>query len=129
MKVAIVGSRKFKSPDLVRNYVNSLDDDDTVVSGCAEGPDTIAENVAKRRGLHVSLYPVKTDDLGYFPEGRQHFRERAFKRNRKIADECDRMVAFWDGVSRGTTNAMKQAAAAGKKVEFYDPLGEKRVWL
>lgn len=39
------------------------------------------------------------------------------ERNGRVVADCDRLVAFWDGLSRGTDNAIKQAEAAGKPVD------------
>lgn len=37
------------------------------------------------------------------------------KRNSKIIANCDQVLAFWDGVSDGTADALDKADAAGKK--------------
>lgn len=124
MKVAVVGSRTFNAPDLVNRYVQNLPEGTIVISGCANGVDTVAENAAKRVGLCLHLYPVKRDDLAPYPEGRQEFAIRAYKRNALIALECDRMVAFWDERSKGTLNVMKTAKMLGRTVEYVNPLGE-----
>jgi predicted Rossmann fold nucleotide-binding protein DprA/Smf involved in DNA uptake len=43
--VAIVGSRSWVDYEMVRDYVYSLDETDTVVSGGAKGPDQWASGV------------------------------------------------------------------------------------
>lgn len=128
MKVAIVGSRGFKAPNLIRQYIQLLPMETTIISGCGSGVDTWAEQEAKKCGLPLMLFPVKTDDLPPFPGGRAEFGERAFARNERIAEACDRMVAFWDGTSRGTKHVMGEAKRLGKVVEYFTPTGERRVW-
>lgn len=43
------------------------------------------------------------------------------ERNRRIAEMCDRMVAFWHKDSGGTANAVCWAVALGKPVEVRRP--------
>lgn len=38
-------------------------------------------------------------------------------RNRTIARNCDRLVAFWDGQSRGTISTVEMARRLGKPVQ------------
>jgi hypothetical protein len=49
------------------------------------------------------------------------------ERNKEIAAQCDRMVAVWDGQSRGTKHAIDQARKAGKAVEAIDSLTGERI--
>jgi len=35
-------------------------------------------------------------------------------RNQKVVDDCEKLVAFWDGVSPGTKGAISMASKAGK---------------
>ncbi len=44
-------------------------------------------------------------------------------RNAQIVFNADRVVAFWDGKSRGTLNTVVQADRAGLPVELYDSNG------
>ena len=117
MKVAIVGSRKFGRERTVRLYVDTLNQEDTVVSGGAEGPDSWAESRARWRGMRCIIYPVGKVDLPPYPEGRAEYGRRAYARNTLIAQECDRLVAFWDGESRGTENTIDEVRRLGKPVE------------
>jgi len=42
-------------------------------------------------------------------------------RNRQIVADADRVVAFWDGHSRGTKSTIGIANRQGKPVEVYRP--------
>lgn len=119
--VAIVGSRGFPDLDAVVSLVWSLPDGAVVISGGAEGVDEVAVREARRRGLdfHVERpewptnWPTKRD--------REAIRIVYLERNRRIAEMCDRMVAFWHAHSGGTANAVTWAVALGKPVEVRMP--------
>lgn len=119
MKVAIIGSRNYPDIEKVVKYVEALPEGTTIISGCASGVDSTAERSAKQCGLPLMLFPVRTIDLPYGREDtKQEFGKRAYARNASIVAECDRVVAFWDGSSKGTKNTMDLAKAAGKVVEI-----------
>lgn len=54
--------------------------------------------------------------LEILPDYRLHGRRAPLVRNSEIAGRCDKMIAFWDGESRGTLHAMNQAKRMGKPV-------------
>lgn len=109
MRVAIVGSRAFASLDLVVDYVNTLPLDSVVVTGGARGVDSVAEYAAKQRGIKTEVY---------VPAWNVYGKSAGFRRNAEIVAACDRVVAFWDGVSRGTQHTIHLARTAGKPVKI-----------
>jgi len=109
VNVAIVGSRGFSDLAAVANYVRDLPAGTTVVSGNARGVDRAAETAARHRGLKVISLPAQWDRFG---------RSAGFKRNAEIVKLADRVIAFWDGVSKGTLHTVNLAKAAGKPVEI-----------
>jgi len=140
-RVAIIGSRDYPDLGEVTAYVESLPAGTVVVSGGARGVDQTAEKAARARGLTVVSYrPVKHDKVwrvvretfvggaweripreATFPT----FRQVAFFRNALIAEDCTRMVAFWDGRSRGTHNALGHARRFGRPFEVWVPDPER----
>lgn len=115
--VAIVGSRGFPDLDAVVSLVWSLPYSAVVISGGAEGVDEVAVREARCRGLdfHVER-PKRTSN-----RDREAIRIAYLERNRRIAEMCDRMVAFWHAHSGGTANAVTWAVALGKPVEVRMP--------
>lgn len=107
-RIAIVGSRGYLDLEAVRRYIRGLPKDATIVSGGAPGVDRTAEREARRLGLRLVVYQAEWDRLG---------RGAGIVRNGTIVENCDRVVAFWDGVSRGTENTITRARRAGKPVE------------
>lgn len=126
MRVAVVGSRRFRDLPLVRDYIRRLPAGTTVVSGGAAGVDSVAEYTAKFSGYPVITFPIDRKGLPPYgdPDGLAEFTRRAHRRNQLIVENCDRMVAFWDGKSGGTADAIRRAEALGKPVEVYYPRPE-----
>jgi len=107
VRVAIVGSRDYAHLGAVIRYVWALPGDAVVVSGGARGVDRVAAQTARARGLETEVYPAD------WTQGRG----AGLARNSAIVRRCDRLVAFWDGTSRGTADAIRKARLAGKPVE------------
>ena len=68
-----------------------------VVSGGAQGADTVAEEAACQRGLTVLVLPADWDGLG---------RKVGPIRNQQIVDAADQLVTFWDGEGRDALNIL-----------------------
>lgn len=112
MRVAIVGSRGFPALTQVSKYVHALSPGTEVVSGGAKGVDETAAKAALACGLTLTEY---------LPEWDKYGKKAGFIRNGLIVGDADKVVAFWDGESRGTLNTIKKAVKAGKPVEIYGP--------
>ncbi len=108
MKIAIIGSRTCPPVDIAAHlkYIP-----DTVVSGGAAGADTYARDFARRHGLKL---------IEYFPDYERYGRRAPLERNKLIVDECDCVLAFWDGTSRGTKYTLDYAREKGKPVKVVD---------
>lgn len=113
MKVAIVGSRDFDRLDLVVEYIKALPKDTVIVSGGARGVDRMAAVAGYNAGLGVVEHRA---DWSKGPGA-------GFERNGLIVEEADRVVAFWDGTSRGTMDTVRKAKAAGKPYEIRGATG------
>ena len=105
MKVAVVGSRSISAIDLGM-YIS---DGDEIVSGGATGVDSCAAEYAKKKGLRLTVFLPQYDRYG---------RAAPIARNKQIVDYADKIVAIWDGKSRGTLSVIKYAEKAGKLCEI-----------
>jgi len=107
-RLAIVGSREFPDEQQVRAFVHVLRADTIVVSGGARGVDRWAEDQARKDGLQVEVFlpDYKTEPKWLAPK----------LRNTEIAKSADQMVAFWDGTSTGTRDAINKMLDLGKPV-------------
>lgn len=129
-RVAIVGSRGPKMPPTgfigpltreqqehldriasVRRYVLALPDDTIVVTGGAVGVDQAAMKAAKERVPRLQLEV-------YYPDWSQG-RGAGLVRNRRIVHNCDRVVAFYDGTSRGTAFTIQFATDIDREVVVF----------
>lgn len=78
-----------------------------VVSGCAPGVDTAGEAWARARGVAVLPYPAEWSRFGS---------AAGMKRNARMADAGDRLIAFWNGHSPGTHDMIRQMERRGKPI-------------
>jgi len=65
----------------------------TIISGTAKGADQMGEDYAKYRDLPVERYPA---------DWNTHGRAAGYYRNVEMAKTATHLIAFWDGVSKGT---------------------------
>lgn len=104
--VLICGSRTIDNINLDR-YLNPNNYSE-VISGGANGVDTLAEQWAKKNGLEFCAYLPNYKVFGgkYAP----------IVRNREMVEFSDECVAFWDGKSKGTLMTVKYALSLGRKI-------------
>jgi len=110
-KVAIAGSRNFKDLDMVREYLWDWHPACIhIVTGGAEGPDSVAEEWARDNKLPLTV--IK-------PDWAKHGKKAGILRNIDIVSQADEVVAFWDGESRGTKSTIEFALAQKKNLMVY----------
>lgn len=114
MKIAIVGSRDYDRLDQVIAYVQSLPHDTHIVTGDARGVDNAALVTAYNRGMNVTCYPAAWAE---------HGKKAGMLRNSTIVEAADKVVAFWDGKSRGTRDSLIKAHAQDKILFVQTPEG------
>jgi predicted Rossmann fold nucleotide-binding protein DprA/Smf involved in DNA uptake len=115
MRIAIVGSREYRAHikdkgerwKPIFTYIWTLPMDTVIVSGGAAGVDGAAEFAARSRQLVVDIYPADWDTYG---------KSAGMRRNNLIVNAADKVVAFYDGTSKGTADTIAKARKAGKPV-------------
>ena len=107
--VLICGSKSIN--DLNFDFYLDKDAIGQVVSGGANGVDTLAEKWSKRNGIDFIVFLPQYDIYGgkYAP----------IKRDEDMVNHCDYVVAFWDGKSSGTKYTIEYAAKMGHKVYIH----------
>ena len=106
MKLLIVGSRSIKNFDL-SDYVTS--EVDMIISGGANGVDSLAEEYADKKKLSKIIIRPRYDLYG---------RAAPIKRNEIMVDMSDELLVVWDGVSKGTKYTVDYAKKKNKKVRM-----------
>lgn len=110
MKVGIVGSRNYPNRKLVMEVLaQEIRPDDIIVTGGARGVDVMAMEFAGINVLRIKiLTPIN-------PEKKIDY----LFRNAEIIGMSDRLIAFWDGTSRGTKFVIDYARARGKSIKVF----------
>ncbi len=111
MRIAIVGSRTFSDYGLLAktifDFLAPIDSTTHIISGGAKGADALGEKFAYKNGAKLTVYR---------PEWIKYGKSAGFLRNQLIVDSCDIVIAFWDGVSRGTADTLNKAKKAKKPI-------------
>ena len=105
MKIAIIGSRSVNVDD-ISEYISNAEE---IVSGGAVGVDRCAARYAKKNGIRLTEF---------LPQYERYGRAATIVRNKKIVDYSDKIIAFWDGSSKGTLSVIKYAKKTGKPCEI-----------
>jgi hypothetical protein len=112
--VAVIGSRTFKDQRLLELILDNQRKHypmTKLVSGGAIGADILAEAWADMRKVPKEIIRPSDPKYAHLPP-----QARPLARNTDLVKACTRVIAFWDGESTGTLDAMKKATAAGKVV-------------
>ena len=106
MKLLIAGSRSIKDLD-ISPYIPT--DTELIISGGANGVDTLAEEYADKKRISKLILRPRYD---------LYRRAAPLKRNDKMVEICDKVLIFWDGVSKGTKHTIDYANKIGKPIEI-----------
>lgn len=107
MRLAIIGGRDFADYSLLSNTIFQYfrDEDlfifNEVVSGGAIGADSLGAKFAKENGIKLTVFKPEYDK---YPG-----KIAPLKRNETIIENADFVLAFHDGISTGTLNALSHA--------------------
>jgi predicted Rossmann fold nucleotide-binding protein DprA/Smf involved in DNA uptake len=119
IKIGIVGSRSRNSSkdkallkSLLVRQLKRGKDFHLVSGGCYAGADKFAEELAVELGLGISIHKPEAEPGCT----RWEYARAAYERNLIIAQECDILLAVWDGVSGGTKDTINKAEKLGRTV-------------
>ena len=109
MKVIIAGCRDFSDYECVRAHIDPSKISE-IVSGAAKGVDALGERFAFENAIPVKQFPA---------DWNKHGKSAGPIRNRQMAQYADRLIAFWDGKSRGTKNMIETMKEYDKPVTVH----------
>ena len=105
MATIIAGSRSISDKQLVYETINSAPFDvQEVVSGKADGVDTIGEEWASDNDIPIKNFPY----TNYISEAPTE-KVAPLIRNTKMAQYADELILIWDGNSNGSKDMLKKA--------------------
>lgn len=107
MKVAIIGSRNLCVNNLEKYLPKNITE---IISGGAKGVDTNAREYALHNKIKITEY---------YPEYDKYGRAAPLKRNIKIIEYSDIVLAFWDGSSKGTKFVIDKCKKMDIDVKIY----------
>lgn len=106
MKIAIIGSRGISAN--IEDFITVMPKE--IISGGAKGIDSDASKFALSHGIKLTEIKPNYDKYGI---GAPHIR------NREIVSLADKIIAIWDGKSKGTESTIKYARKMGKPIEVH----------
>ena len=111
MRVIVAGSRGITDYEIVRNTINEVLNRGlvigTIVDGMARGVDDLAARYAVDNGIDNVRVPA---------EWKRYGKGAGKRRNKKMAEMADGLIAIWDGKSGGTRHMIECAKA--EKLKF-----------
>ena len=104
--IGVVGSPNFYRLDIVRDWINELQGNVTLVTAGNGRVDGVVERTARERGL--TCLPCHPNDGTGAPRSRS-------LRDESLAHRCDAVMAFWDGENREPLMTIEAAKKRGKQ--------------
>lgn len=115
-RVIVCGGREFNDRELCFSKLDQIlseYENPEIVSGHAKGADLLGEKYAKLHSLPLKVFPA---------EWKKYGRGAGPVRNRQMLqyalEEKPLIIAFWNGVSPGTKDMIRQAEDAGAEVRI-----------
>lgn len=108
MNILVAGGRSFSDYTLMKQTLDGIlhnIDGVHMISGGADGADSLAERYARENG-----YPIRT----YKPDWIKFGKAAGPIRNAEMVKDSDMVVAFWDGISKGTKSTINLAEKSEK---------------
>lgn len=110
MNIAVIGSRKGFTKEEVKQVIHTYfeEDDDRLITGGAKGVDTLAQEIIEEDSDYKPPFIIRPIN----PSNKMDY----LFRNVEIITIADKIIALWDGASRGTKFVIDYANARGKQV-------------
>ena len=109
MKLAVIGTKKFVEYKFILKTLEKIPNIELIISGGALGTDILAKQFAIQNKIEFLEFPP---DYKKFGDKAKHIRDKL------IAEECDELIAFWDGKCEGTKYTMDYVKDLGKPVKI-----------
>lgn len=110
-RILVAGCRDYAAYEEAEAFIGAClrdipaGDELIFLSGGCRGADRLGERYAREHGYPVERYPA---------DWRRYGKGAGLRRNRAMAEVCDRVICFWDGKSPGTASLIACARKLGK---------------
>ena len=110
-RIVIGGSRHFQDYNIFCRLLDHCLETElngcniTILSGHCSGVDRMAERYAEEHGIPLAVFPAEWERYG---------RAAGPLRNRHMVEQCDGIIALWDGNSKGTKDLIATARKLDK---------------
>ena len=114
-RIVIAGCRDYTNYNQAKEYIDIClsnihkENEIIIISGGAKGADALGEQYAKENGFKIERYNADWDKYG---------RSAGPKRNELMAKNCDGVICFWGGQSRGTKSMINYAKKYNKPIRI-----------
>lgn len=128
IKLIIAGGRDFNDfqlmdQEFLKNFGDLNNDGIIIISGEAQGADSLGEDIAYKYGLGVDPNPALWSDLSVpgaviRKNKYGHFYNvvAGYQRNERMAEKATHLLAFFDGKSKGTADMLRVAKNHGLSI-------------
>ncbi len=112
-RIVIAGSRDFNDYRIAEEYINqcikaeNTVDSITIISGGCNGADKLGERYAWEHKLLLEIYTA---------DWKRYGKAAGPIRNKKMANDADIVICFWNKKSKGTKSMIDFAKGKGKVV-------------
>ena len=119
MKIVVAGCRTYENYEEAKLFLDEClkeyKEKTTLIflSGGCKGADRLGERYANEMNYEIVKYPALWQKYG---------KGAGVIRNQEMAKDCDLVIVFWDGKSRGTASMIALAEKHNKPVMI------KRIW-
>ncbi len=116
MKMAVIGTKKFTDFNFLSTTLKKIPNIELIISGGAPGTDTLAKKYAIQNEIEFLEFPPEYKKFG---DKAKHIRDKL------IVEECDEIIAFWDGECEGTKYTMNYAKQLKKPIKIIQVIVNK----
>ena len=112
MRLGVVGSRDFNDYGLMKKYldkIHSVEPITCIVSGGAKGADYFGEVWAKDNNISKMIFK---------PDWQKYKKAAGYIRNEEIVNHSDKVIALWNGTSKGTKHTIDICKKKNKKCKI-----------
>ena len=109
VRLAIIGSRNAPQNIAVTILKYVPANTSEIVSGGAQGVDMAAQDIAALLSLPLRVFAPNYERFG---------KQATLLRNEEIICYADEVLAFWDGISRGTMHSISLCIKHGKPIRI-----------